>query len=107
MITLYHWDLPQSLQTAGGWANEALVDYFEDFARVAFDNFGDRVKFWTTFNEPFSLCHEGYGDILKAPLVNATGIGEYLCTHNVLKAHARVYHVYDAEYRPTQEGNQY
>lgn len=104
MVTLYHWDLPQSIQSMGGWANEAIVDYFEDYAKVAFDNFGDRVKLWTTINEPFSICYHGYGELQKAPAINSTGIGEYLCMHNVLKAHARVYHLYDNEYRGTQEG---
>lgn len=105
MVTLYHFDLPRSIQSMGGWTNEAIVDYFDDYARVAFDNFGDRVKLWTTINEPFNICYEGYGELKKAPAVNSTGVGEYLCMHNILKAHARVYHTYDSEYRPTQAGD--
>ena len=45
MLTLYHFDLPQTLQDIGGWENEELVDLFANFARVCFDNFGDRVRF--------------------------------------------------------------
>ena len=41
--TIYHWDLPQPLEDLGGWPNEVLVDYFEDYARILFTNFGDRV----------------------------------------------------------------
>ena len=45
MLTLYHWDLPQALQDIGGWENEELVDHFANFARVCYENFGDRVSF--------------------------------------------------------------
>lgn len=104
MVTLYHWDLPQVLQDAGGWPNELLADYFADYARVMFENFGDRVKLWLTFNEPFNTCHQGYGNVLKAPALNMTGYADYLCTHTVLKAHAKVYHMYTDEYKPKQNG---
>lgn len=104
MVTLYHWDLPQVLQDMGGWANELMVDYFTDYAKVAFENFGDRVKTWITFNEPFNVCHQGYGNVLKAPALNLTGIADYMCTHTVLKSHAKVWHLYDEEYRATQKG---
>lgn len=104
MVTLYHWDLPRSIQTMGGWTNEAIADFFEDYARVAFENFSNRVKYWITINEPINICYHGYGERNKAPAVNSNGIGDYLCMHNVLKAHARVYHVFDNEYRSIEGG---
>lgn len=104
MVTLYHWDLPQVFQDLGGWPNELIADYFEDYVKVAFDNFGDRVKYWITFNEPYNTCYQGYGDALKAPALNMTGFADYLCTHTILKAHAKAYHLYNTTYKATQQG---
>lgn len=96
-ITLYHWDLPQRLQDIGGWYNPLMVDYFTDFAEVAFKTFGDRVKTWLTFNEPFHICIYAYELSMK-------GVGDYICGHNLLKAHAKAYHLYDDVYKPMQKG---
>ncbi len=44
VVTLYHWDLPQALEDIGGWYNEELVQHFADYAKVAYERFGDRVS---------------------------------------------------------------
>ncbi|XP_047004347.1 myrosinase 1-like [Schistocerca americana] len=104
VVTMYHWDLPQALQYIGGWANELMADYFVEYARLLFENFGDRVKWWITFNEP-SVFVNGYSYPLVAPAQTAPGIGDYLATHTVIKSHARVWHLYDEEYRASQNGS--
>jgi len=50
-ICLFHWDFPQLLQDQGGWANRDSVGWFADYAMLAARRYGDRVKYWATFNE--------------------------------------------------------
>lgn len=104
MVTMYHWDLPQPLQDIGGWPNPLLIDLFVDYARVLFSLFGNEVKHWMTFNEIQQICHEGYGNGEKAPAINSSGIGDYLCGHTVIKAHAKTYRLYDRFFREKQGG---
>jgi 6-phospho-beta-glucosidase len=52
VLTLSHFEIPYHLVTEyGGWRNRKLIDFFTNFARVVFERFGDRVKYWMTFNE--------------------------------------------------------
>ena len=66
-ITLYHWDLPQTLQNKGGWANRDLSDIFADYSEVVIKNYGDRCKNFITFNEPAVFTIFGYVDGYMAP----------------------------------------
>ncbi|CAH0721269.1 unnamed protein product, partial [Brenthis ino] len=104
MVTLYHWDLPQKLQDLGGFINPLFPEWFEDYARVVYKNFGDRVKHWITFNEPREICYEGYGWSTKAPILNATGVGTYYCAKSLVLAHARAYHAYVNDFKRSQGG---
>ncbi|XP_045494857.1 myrosinase 1-like isoform X1 [Colias croceus] len=104
LVTLFHWDLPQTLQDLGGWANPKMVDYFYDYADFCFREYGDKIKSWITFNEPYEICEDAYGDVKKAPAVDSHGVGNYLCSDNLLKSHAEAYHLYNETYRPKQDG---
>ncbi|KAJ8733385.1 hypothetical protein PYW08_001683 [Mythimna loreyi] len=104
VVTLFHWDMPTPFMDLGGWTNAKVIDYFEDYARVAFSLYGDLVKMWLTINEPKENCITSYGLDISAPALNLHGLGEYLCTHNSLLAHARVYRMYEKEFKPDQKG---
>ena len=103
MVTLSHWDFPQKLQNQGGMTSEKLPGWFEIYADFCFKTFGDRVKTWITFNEPFttSLCYET-GNC--APGFLSKGVLTYQNAHQQLLAHARAYHVYHAKYKASQGG---
>ncbi|CAM8999159.1 unnamed protein product [Rhodiola kirilowii] len=90
-VTIYHWDLPQVLEDRyGGWLDKQIVQVedFELYATTCFQVFGDRVKYWITFNEP-------HGKSDTEP---------YIVAHNVLLAHAVVYRSYQKNFKKTQGG---
>jgi beta-glucosidase len=65
--TIYHWDLPQTLQDKGGWAERFIVEAFEEFAKVCFAELGDLVDQWITINEPYCIAWLGYHKGRHAP----------------------------------------
>jgi beta-glucosidase len=65
--TLYHWDLPQPLEDAGGWLSRDTADRLAEYARICFDRFGDRVRTWFTVNEPWVASTLGYRLGIHAP----------------------------------------
>jgi beta-glucosidase len=67
VLTLYHWDLPQELEDGGGWRNRDTASRFADYAVMVAERFGDRVRAWTTLNEPFCSAFLGYGSGVHAP----------------------------------------
>ncbi|GAA3619834.1 GH1 family beta-glucosidase [Kineosporia mesophila] len=66
-ITLYHWDLPQALQEAGGWPNRDTAYRFADYSAIVHEHLGDRVKHWITLNEPFCSSLIGHASGRHAP----------------------------------------
>jgi beta-glucosidase len=65
--TLYHWDLPQALEDAGGWPNRDTAGRFADYAHTVVRALGDRVESWMIFNEPQIFTALGYRFGLHAP----------------------------------------
>ena len=66
-LTLYHWDLPQELEDAGGWPARDTAGRFADYAALVHGALGDRVRYWTTLNEPWCSAFLGYGSGVHAP----------------------------------------
>jgi beta-glucosidase len=67
IVTLYHWDLPQALEDAGGWPVRDTAGRFADYAALVAEVLGDRVRRWTTINEPWCAAMLGYGAGIHAP----------------------------------------
>ena len=84
--TLYHWDLPQTLQDRGGWANRETVSAFVGFSEVASRHFGDRVKHWITHNEPWCTAFLGHYEGVHAPGKKDLRTALQAC-HHVLLSH--------------------
>ncbi|KAL9699331.1 hypothetical protein quinque_002772 [Culex quinquefasciatus] len=104
IVVLYHWDLPQRLQEMGGWTNREIVGHFREYAKFAFETFGDRVKWWTTFNEPLQTCRQSYEWDAMAPGTDFPGIPSYLCAHHLLLSHAEAVEVYRQQFQTLQQG---
>ena len=67
LVTLYHWDLPQALEDAGGWPNRDLAGRYSDYVQTVVRALGDRVTDWMLFNEPDAFVDLGYLDGTHAP----------------------------------------
>lgn len=93
-VTLFHWDLPQSLEDEfGGWRDRRVVDAFATYADTVVKAYGDRVKNWITLNEITCFTKLGYGTGKKAPglrlpdaVVNQTYHHALLCHGHAVRA---------------------
>jgi beta-glucosidase len=85
-VNLFHWDLPQKLEDAGGWPERATAEAFASYAAVVAQRLGDRVKDWITHNEPFCTSWLGYGMGAHAP--GRKSVRDALAaSHHALLAH--------------------
>ncbi len=85
--TLYHWDLPQELQDAGGWYSRDTAHRFADYAEGVAATLGDRVRHWTTLNEPWTFCWFGHALGEDAPGLSDGVRGGLAASHHALLAH--------------------
>jgi beta-glucosidase len=85
-LTLYHWDLPQRLEDAGGWTVRDTADRFVEYAATLHEALGDRVPVWTTLNEPWCSAFLGYTSGRHAP-GRQEGAAGLRAAHHLLLAH--------------------
>ncbi len=98
-VTLYHWDLPLALQLEiDGWLNRETAEHFAAYADICFENFGDRVKNWITFNEPWCTAVLGNGLGVFAP-GRVSADEPYIVAHNQLLAHGMAVQVFRSKYK--------
>lgn len=88
--TLYHWDLPQALEDAGGWAARDTAERFADYSQFMTRTLGDRVGEWSLFNEPYIFTSRGY--LLGRYAPGRRSLRAFLrAVHVVTRAHALGY----------------
>ena len=85
-VTLYHWDLPQTLEDDGGWTNRDTASRFAEYTATVFDALGDRVPTWTTLNEPWCSALLGYAAGVHAP-GRTEPAAAVAAVHHLLLAH--------------------
>lgn len=126
-VTLHHFEVPQVLEEQyGGFLSDKIIKDFLEFAELCFWEFGDRVKFWTTFNEPWTFIYKGYvagkwppcrgptsEEHSKIPIVpyksdlqsavisedGDPGREPYTVSRNLLLAHAEAVHLYRKKFK--------
>lgn len=116
-VTLFHWDIPQALEDEyGGFLSPHIMDDFRDFAEVCFKEFGDRIKHWSTMNEPYSFVNGGYDGGMIGNLAPGrcsswancpqgnSAIEPYIVAHHMLLSHAITVKLYREKYQATQKG---
>ena len=86
-LTLYHWDLPQALQDAGGWTNPDTASWFAEYAACMATHLADRVKIWMTLNEPQCSSFVAHADGRHAPGTRDFGKAVEV-SHMLMRAHA-------------------
>lgn len=88
-VTLYHWDLPLSLQHRGGWLNRDIAEWFDQYTRLVVARLSDRVTRWITINEPQIFIGFGHGEGTHAPGRQLAMADRLLAGHHALLAHGR------------------
>lgn len=105
VMNLHHFDLPVELyEKYGGWESKKVVDLYVEFAETAFKNFGDRVKYWTTFNEPMVIVEGEYLYKFHYPLIS-DGKKAVQVMYNINLASAKAIKLYKEKRYNRYEGN--
>ncbi|XP_010267719.1 PREDICTED: beta-glucosidase 46 isoform X2 [Nelumbo nucifera] len=115
-VTLNHYDIPQELEDRyGAWLSPDIQDDFGYLADVCFEAFGDRVKYWTTFNEPNVVAVRGYRSGIHPPSRCSASFGNclhgdsktepFIVAHNIILSHAIAVNIYRTRYQKKQGGS--
>ncbi|KAK9268291.1 hypothetical protein L1049_010734 [Liquidambar formosana] len=115
-VTLTHFDIPQELEDRyGGWLSSQSQEDFGYFADMCFKSFGDRVKYWVTFNEPNMLVIGSYRTGKYPPSRCSGSFGNctsgdsekepFVAAHNIILSHAAAVDIYRTKYQKEQGGS--
>ncbi|MCF0105950.1 MAG: glycoside hydrolase family 1 protein [Holdemanella sp.] len=87
IVSMFHFDMPYELEKLGGWNNRESIDWFYEYARILFENYGPKVKYWATIVEQNTLALAGSVIFDKK---EETIKEKYIANHNMLVAQAKV-----------------
>ncbi|XP_071730153.1 beta-glucosidase 18-like isoform X2 [Rutidosis leptorrhynchoides] len=115
-VTIYHHDFPQELQDRyGSWLSPLMQEDYVHYAETCFKNFGDRVKYWTTINEPNLFTQMAYQNGRYPPARCSDPFGDcsagnsdvepIIVMHNMLLAHGKAVNIYRKYYQREQGGS--
>jgi beta-glucosidase len=104
LCTLYHWDLPQKLEDAGGWPNRDLAARFTEYSEIVVRALGDRINHWCIFNEPWVFTFLGYAWGIHAP-ARKNFVDTMRATHVVNIAQGQAFRAIKAINPKLQVGN--
>lgn len=115
-VALTHYDSPQELEDRyGSWLNAEVQEDFKYYAEICFKYFGDRVKYWATFNEPNAVAIYGYryGTIAPGRCSGFFGNCEsgdserepFIAAYNMILSHAEAVYIYRSKYQKEQGGS--
>ena len=102
-LNLYHWDLPQTLEDEGGWPARATAEAFVELAEAVAGRLGDRVRDWSTHNEPWCAAWLGYGLGVHAP-GRKSRADAVAASHHLLLSHGWAVEAIRREARDPQVG---
>ena len=89
LVTMFHFDMPAALDERGSWSNPDSVDWFVEFAKLMYQSYGDRIKYWLTINEQNMLT-------LVGPVIGTLHIPEG-CTNEIKEIYQQNHHMLVAQ----------
>ena len=82
-ITLYHWDLPQTLENKGGWSNRDIIEWFSKYVEICITEYKNKVSNWIVMNEPMTFV--GLGHFMGYHAPERKGVATFLkAAHHVV-----------------------